>query len=51
MKKVYDKVNWLFLLEVLGKRGFGDKWMMWIRGILHRGSVGVTVSNMEGEIF
>jgi retron-type reverse transcriptase len=41
-------VNWLFLLEVLEKRGFGARWM---REILHRGFVGVTINNMEGEFF
>jgi hypothetical protein len=41
-------VNWLFILEVLEKRGFGARWM---RKILHRCFVGVTINNMEGEFF
>jgi hypothetical protein len=30
-EKVYDKVNWEFMLEVLKKMGFGGKWLEWIR--------------------
>jgi hypothetical protein len=40
-------VNWLFLLEVLEK----ERIWRWMREILHRGSVGVTINNMEGEFF
>jgi hypothetical protein len=50
-EKAYNKVNWEFLLEVLEKRGFGGKWIMWIRSILHNGSVGVTVNSVEGNYF
>jgi hypothetical protein len=50
-EKTYDKVNWEFLLEVLEKRGFGEKWIGWIRNVLHRGSIRLTVNNTEGEFF
>jgi hypothetical protein len=36
-EKAYDKVNWMFLIDVLRKRGFGSKWLEWIRCILFRG--------------
>jgi hypothetical protein len=50
-EKAYDKVNWMFLLDVLRKRGFGGKWLKWIRSILFRGSVGVIINNEEGGFF
>jgi hypothetical protein len=50
-EKAYDKVNWQFLLEVLRKSGFADKWVEWIRSFLIRGSVGLTINNEEGEFF
>jgi hypothetical protein len=36
-EKAYDKVNWQFLLYILEKRGFGRKWLEWIKCILFRG--------------
>jgi hypothetical protein len=50
-KKAYDKVNWLFLMEILEKRGIGGKWLEWIRRIIFRGYVGLTINNVEGEFF
>jgi hypothetical protein len=40
-----------FFIEVLEKRGFENRWIWWIKKILTRGSVGVTINNMEGEFF
>jgi hypothetical protein len=45
-EKAYNKV-----LEILEKRDFGKRWIDWIKRIMYRGSVGVTVNNMEGEFF
>jgi hypothetical protein len=50
-EKTYDKVNWEFTLEVLEKRGFGGRWLEWMRHVLHRGYVGLTVNNTKGEFF
>jgi hypothetical protein len=50
-EKAYDKVNWQFLLEILEKRGFGPKWIGWIKRILARGFVGVTINNVEWAFF
>ena len=50
-EKAYDRVNWKFLMEVLKKRGFGDRWTMWINKILHNGSMGVHVNNSEKNDF
>lgn len=31
MEKAYNHVNWDFLLYLLGRCGFGEKWRAWIR--------------------
>lgn len=31
IKKVYDHVNWGFLLSILKKMSFGEKWVNWIK--------------------
>ena len=30
IEKAYDHVNWKFLMAVLRKMGFGEKWIKWI---------------------
>ena len=40
-----------FLLDMLNKRGFGSKWISWIRQITHNGSVGVKMNNVESSFF
>jgi hypothetical protein len=49
-EKAYDKVNWQFLLDILEKRGFGKRWIEWTKKILFRGSVGLTINNVEGGV-
>jgi hypothetical protein len=49
-KKTYDKVNIDFLLEILRLRGFGDRWVGWIRASV-RGSVSVLVNGDASTTF
>lgn len=30
-EKAYDKINWAYLLDILESRGFGTKWLKWIK--------------------
>ena len=31
LEKAYDRINWDFLLSMMQKMGFGEKWAGWIR--------------------
>lgn len=33
-EKAYDKVDWLFLEEILAHKSFESRWRMWIKGCL-----------------
>ena len=30
IEKAYDQINWTFVLKVLKRMGFGEKWVGWI---------------------
>ncbi|KAF5807675.1 putative RNA-directed DNA polymerase [Helianthus annuus] len=43
-EKAYDNVNWNFLVSILGKMGFPEKWCSWIRGIIQLARASVLVN-------
>ncbi|KAJ9539461.1 hypothetical protein OSB04_032194 [Centaurea solstitialis] len=50
-EKAYDSVNWGFLLEVLGKMGFGTKWRNWIETCLKTAKISILVNGSPTEEF
>jgi hypothetical protein len=40
-EKAYDKVNWIFLIEVLRQKNFSTSWIDWIKQCVKGGKVGV----------
>jgi hypothetical protein len=36
-EKAYDKVNWKFMMEVLRKKNFPDRWLEWMKQIIEGG--------------
>jgi hypothetical protein len=50
-EKTYDRVNLDFLLETLMSRGFGDKWVGWIKKIIIGGSVSILANGDESPTF
>lgn len=46
-KKVYDKVNWNFLQDVLRRKIFDQKWINWMLNVVQGGKVAV---NLNGEL-
>jgi hypothetical protein len=51
IEKAYDRVNIDFLLEILRLRGFGEKWIGWIKKIVLGGPVCVMANGEESVPF
>jgi hypothetical protein len=50
-EKAYDKISIDFLLEVLKLRGFGERWVGWIKKIVIGGSVSVLANGEKSTTF
>ena len=50
-EKVYDRVSWDFLFEVLRTRGFSPTWIRWIELLVIKGSVGDNLNGEESSFF
>lgn len=48
--KAFDTVDWVFLLEVLAKLGFGHRWITMVCGLLGTASTRVLVNGDAGEL-
>ncbi|RVW71613.1 Transposon TX1 uncharacterized 149 kDa protein [Vitis vinifera] len=47
LEKAYDHINWDFLMSVMQKMGFGEKWAGWIRWCISTTSFSVLINGME----
>lgn len=50
-EKAYDSVRWDYLVDILHKFGFGDKWRMWIKGCLYSSMGSVLVNGSPSSEF
>ena len=51
IEKAYDHLSWNFLLIVMRKMGFGDKWAAWIRWCISTTSFSVLVNGTPSGFF
>ena len=51
IEKVYDHVDWSFLLSVMGMMGFGEKWLQWMRWRISTTSFSVLVNGTSLSFF
>jgi hypothetical protein len=50
-EKAYDKVNWNFLLDCCRQKGFSDKWIIWIKEAISKGTLSVKINDVLGPYF
>jgi hypothetical protein len=51
ISKASNTLSWEFLLEVLRRRGFGERWITWICGLLRTASTSILLNGVLGEPF
>jgi hypothetical protein len=50
-EKAYDKVQWDFMMDVMRKKNFPEKWLTWMKQIIEGGSVGINLNGNPGNFF
>ncbi|XP_020086093.1 uncharacterized protein LOC109708688 [Ananas comosus] len=50
-ERAFDQVDWSFLLDLLQARGFSQRWISWIRSLLHSASTSVILNGTPGRSF
>jgi hypothetical protein len=49
--RVYDRVCWHFLEEMLSTRGFSSKWISWVMRLVKRGSIAIRLNDRNSHYF
>lgn len=50
-EKAYDSLNWRFLIDIVKKMGFGDKWCKWVDSCLRSATMSILVNGSPTEEF
>ena len=51
LEKAYDHINWDFLMTMMQKMGFGEKWTGWIRWCISTASFSVLINGSPAGFF
>ncbi|GKG09710.1 cysteine-rich receptor-like protein kinase, partial [Tanacetum coccineum] len=50
-EKAYDSINWRFLVDIMKKMGFGNKWCNWVHSCLRSSSMSILVNGSPSDEF
>ncbi|GKE06139.1 reverse transcriptase domain, reverse transcriptase zinc-binding domain protein [Tanacetum coccineum] len=49
-EKAYDSINWRFLLDIMKKMGFGNRWCKWVESCLSTSSMSILVNGLNALV-
>jgi retron-type reverse transcriptase len=50
-EKAFDKIEHHVIIDVMKFRGFSNRWLSWIHGILSTGTSSVLLNGVSGKVF
>ena len=51
IKKAYDRINWSFVLKVLRRMAFGEKWVGWIKRCMSTATLSILLNGSPTGFF
>ena len=51
IEKAYDHLNWEFVLEVMRRKGFGQRWLSWISWCMSTTSFSILINGASAGFF